>query len=222
MDLTRDVASWLDVSRALPSGHPVWPGDVPFEVTPTLRIPDGNVVNISKIVSPTHMGTHLDAPWHYDDDAPTIESVPLDLLIGDAVLVDVSAADGPVDPAELPAGPLAPRVALFTGQPEVWTEFPRSFRPLGVALIDELARRGVRVVLTDAPSVDHLTSKDLPVHRACGRHGVTIVEAAVWNHVPRGPIEIVCLPLPVVGTDGAPVRMIARPRSAHAVAPASV
>lgn len=212
MEPTIDARPWTDVTRALPSGHPVWPGDVPFEITPTLRIPDGNVVNISKIVSPTHMGTHLDAPWHYDDDAPTVESVPLDLLIGEAILVDVSNGDGPVLPEELPRGPLPPRVALFTGQPDVWTDFPSSFRPLSVALVEAFGRQGVRLVVTDAPSVDHLTSKDLPVHHACRVHDVTIVEAAAWNRMPPGQIEIVCLPLPLVGTDGAPVRLIARAR----------
>ncbi len=205
------AGAWLDATRALPAGHPVWPGDVPFVVVPTARIPEGSAVNLSSTTGTTHLGTHVDAPWHYDDEAPRIESVGLDVLIGEGQVVDLSDGDGPIEASELPAGPYAGRVLLRTGQPDAWTSFPAALRPLTPGAVRRLAAGGARLIGTDAPSVDALDSKDLPAHHACGVAGVTIVEGLALARVPPGPCRVMCLPLRLVGTDAAPARVVVQP-----------
>jgi len=202
---------WLDATRALPAGHPVWPGDAPFVVVPTARIPEGSPVNLSSTAGTTHLGTHVDAPWHYDDQAPRIESIGLDVLIGEGQVVDLSDAEGPIEAAELPDGPYAGRVLLRTGQPDAWTAFPAALRPLTPGAVRRLATGGARLIGTDAPSVDALDSKDLPAHHACGEAGVTIVEGLALGRVPTGRCRVMCLPLRLVGTDAAPARVVVQP-----------
>ena len=202
---------WRDATRSLPSGHPVWPGDTPFELARTARIEDGDSVNLMRMSGTTHLGTHLDAPWHVDRDGARIERVHLTVLIGPGHVLDVRFGSGPVRATELPDGPLPGRVLLRTGQPDVWTSFPASFRPLSVDAVRHLAERGVRLVGTDAPSVDAFDSRDLPAHHACLRAGLSIVESLALAEVPDGACDVICLPLKLVGADAAPTRVVVRP-----------
>jgi arylformamidase len=204
-------SDWIDVSRRLPSGHPVWPGDAPFRLEPTSRLSEGATVNLSRLSGTTHLGSHLDAPLHYDDAGAAIESVPLMALIGPGVVIDVRNGRGPIQAADLPAGALPGRVLLRTGQPNAWDVFPTEIRPLTTGAIARLADAGVALVGTDAPSVDELDSTDLPAHHACGRAGLAIVEGLALEAAPSGPCDVMILPLPLIGVDAAPVRAVLRP-----------
>lgn len=206
-----DADSWIDVTRALPSGHPVWPGDAPFTLSETARIPDGSPVNLLRASGTTHLGTHVDAPWHYDDEAARFETVPLSTLIGEATVVHVEPGTHPIEVDELPAAPLRSRVLVRTGQPDAWSSFPEVFRSFTPGAIAHLARAGAILIGTDAPSVDALTSKDLAAHRACLEAGVIIVEGLALASIASGAYTLMCLPMRLVGADAAPARVLLRP-----------
>ncbi|MEX2501303.1 MAG: cyclase family protein [Trueperaceae bacterium] len=207
----RTPRGWIDATRALPDGHPVWPGDAPFAVRPTARIPNGSSVNLMRFEGTTHLGTHVDAPFHVRESGARIESIPLETLIGPGLVIDVAGARGPVAPEELPDGPYPTRVALRTGEPDAWTSFPTEIRPIDPATVRHLAAAGVRLLATDAPSVDPLHDADLPAHHACCEEGVVIVEGLALQAVPAGPCTFVCLPLRLIGTDAAPARVVIAP-----------
>jgi arylformamidase len=219
-DGATDVRSpLLDVTRALTNGHPTWPGDVPFALTPNARIAEGASVNVNAIHTSLHVGTHVDAPWHYDDGGRRLGDVDLRRLIGEAWVLDVSAGAGPVTASQIaaavadvdPDGP-PPRVLLHTGEADDWgRDFPLAFRSLEPTAIVWLAERGVRLLGTDAPSVDALDSKDLPAHGACARHDVTIVEGLRLARIAPGRYELLCLPLSLPDADASPVRALLRP-----------
>ncbi|WP_369699467.1 cyclase family protein [Deinococcus sp. YIM 77859] len=133
--------------------------------------------------------------------------------LGPCRVVTVRAEEGLVPAtalAELPAR-LPPRLLLHTGQPAHWAEFPQDFAALAPELVREAARRGVRLIGTDSPSVDPLTSKTLPAHQACRETGILIVEGLNLSAVSDGEYDLVCLPLPLVGVDGAPARALLLP-----------
>lgn len=199
----------IDITRELSEGHPVWPGDSPYTLESVSRIEDGSAVNVMRLSTSTHLGTHVDAPWHYARNGGTLVSVGLDTLVGEALVVD-APGDGAVSSAALPDGPLPERVLFRTGQPERWEAFP-SFRELAPTLVRELGRRGVRLVGTDAPSVDPLESKDLPAHQACFRAGITIVEGLELSRAAAGRYRLVCLPLRMPHADASPVRAVLEP-----------
>ncbi len=223
-----DAGAWIDVTRSLSPGHPNWPGDTPLVLRPTASQAAGESVNVMALETSTHAGTHLDAPYHYDETGERLGGVPLTALLGPCVVLDVRAEResgvsagraAASEPVTLPAALAAlarlgravpPRALLHTGQRDVWEAFP-AFRPLSVELVEGLAERGVRLLGTDAPSVDALTSTELPVHAACARAGVFIVEGLALSAVPEGTFELICLPLRLPTADASPVRALLRP-----------
>ena len=195
-----------DLTRALTAGHPNWPGDAPFRLELTADMTQGSSVNIMQLSTSTHSGTHLDAPFHYGGEK--LGSVDLATLIGPARVMDARAGVslGLLEPfPTLPA-----RVLFFTGEPAHWEVFPETFTPLTLELIHALADRGVKLVGTDAPSVDAFTSKDLPTHKACLERGVWILEGLTLQGVTPGEYELVCLPLNLPDADASPVRAVLR------------
>ena len=198
----------IDITRALEAGHPNWPGDTPLSLELTADMRQGSVVNIMTLTTSTHCGTHLDAPFHYSASGERLGAVPLETLIGEARVIDARAG---LSPALLePLTELPERVLFFTGEPARWQTFPETSAPLPPALIDALADRGVKLVGTDAPSVDALTSKDLPAHRACSERGVLILEGLNLQGVAAGLYDLTCLPLSLPDADASPVRAILR------------
>ena len=193
----------IDITRALTSGHPNWPGDTPLTLELVADIQQGSAVNVMKLATSTHCGTHLDAPFHYSRSGRKLGSIALETLIGSAQVI--SATRGVTPELLEPLGHLPERVLFYTGEPAHWDVFPE-FTPLTAELIHALADRGVKLVGTDAPSVDTLTSKDLPAHMACLERGVLILEGLNLHDVPEGSYELICLPLNLPGADASPVR----------------
>lgn len=198
----------FDITRALTAGHPNWPGDTPFKLDLTADITRGSSVNVMALATSTHCGTHLDAPFHYSEGGGRLGSILLEQLLGPAQVIDARAG---VSPELLEPFPTLPeRVLFFTGEPDHWEVFPEDFAPLTPELVHALADRGVKLVGTDAPSVDALTSKDLPAHRACLERDVLILEGLTLQGVREGVYDFVCLPLNLPDADAAPVRAILR------------
>src|SRR5215213_3770973 len=166
-----------DVTRPVFSGMPVWPGDTPCGVRPSSRLADGDQTNNAALSMSVHTGTHTDGPLHVIDGAPPIAAAPLEAYLGPAHLLDASGRDEiGVDWLDLHLPPGAERVLFRTGcwrDPHVFpTRFPAP-TPGAAAL---LAARRVRLVGTDAPSVDPFDSDDLPAHHALLGAGVAVVE----------------------------------------------
>lgn len=211
----------IDISRQLTPEHPNWPGDTPLSVQPTAQIAQGASVNVSALQSSTHTGTHVDAPFHYSDAGDTIEKIPLSRYSGACVVVDARQFVEPSVgqsgtlisirlfqdmPAQLPE-----RLLLYTGEPAHWSHFPAEITALSPDVVHEASRRGVRLIGTDAPSIDPLESKTLAAHQACLQTGTLILEGLALEHVEVGSYDLVCLPLALVGVDGAPARAVLWP-----------
>ena len=197
-----------DVSRALTPGHPNWPGDAPFTVSPGARMAAGDTVNTGVLSTSTHTGTHVDAPWHYAETGSRLDHIPLDVYIGPCLLLDVRGRN-PVDVDVLDGlEDLPERLLLYTGQPAHWDTFPQDFAALTPAFVRRAAALGVRLVGTDGPSVDALSSKVLPAHAVFMETGLYILEGLNLEGVTPGRYQLVCLPLSLVGADGAPARAV--------------
>jgi len=200
-----------DITPAVTPALAVWPGDTPPDREVLLDIARGDNLTLSTLRATVHLGAHADAPSHYGLGAPTIDERPLDLYLGECQVIHVDAARG----TRLQAVPLAERVeaerVLFaTGSYPDPYRFNEDFAALSPELVDELHRRGVRLVGIDTPSVDLFDSKTLPAHHACLRHDVAILEGVVLADVPEGTYELIALPLRLVGFDASPVRAILR------------
>lgn len=198
-----------DVTRPVFSGHPVWPGDHACCLRPSSRLADGDQTNSTKLEMSVHTGTHTDGPMHVIEGAPPIGDIPVDAYIGPAHLLDVVGRDAiDVDWLDLHLPPDAERVLFRTGCWGDPTVFPTRFpapTPEAAAL---LAARRVRLVGTDAPSVDPFDSADLPAHHALLGAGVAVVENLMLDGVPPGAYDLIALPLRLAEADSSPVRAV--------------
>jgi len=199
----------LDISQPLGSGTAVWPGDRPVEVGWTLKRVSGDSVNVAALAMSVHAGTHVDGPHHCDDAGRRPAELDLAAFVGSAVVVDARGREtldiDAVAGIDLRA---AERVLFRTRDAVDPYEFPRRFAALTPALARRLGDEGVRLVGTDAPSVDPFDSKTLTAHRALGAGGVAILENLVLDDVAPGRYTLVALPLRLVEADSSPVRAV--------------
>jgi arylformamidase len=201
-----------DISQPVRTGIPVWPGDSPFQLAWPLRRAQGASVNLSTLHLSAHTGTHADAPFHASDTGSRIGGMPLEPFLGLALLVDargwesISAARvAPILERERPV-----RLLFRTG---CWVDprlFPTTFPPLEPAAVSLLAQFGLRLVGTDAPSVDPFDSTTLPAHNALLSSGIANLENLVLDEVPPGRYELIALPLRLEEACASPVRAVLR------------
>lgn len=201
-----------DISILVGPGTPEWPGDTPFSCGWTCRLADGASVNLSHTGGSPHVGTHADAPLHVRDGWPASDALPLEVFMGPALVLDVSAHPTGTLPiaADDPRLRGVERLLLRTGRSIVDGAFPADWPTLSAGVTTELAERGLRLLGVDAPSVDARTSTSLDVHLALFGNGAFVLENLELRDVPEGLYELVALPQRLHGLDAAPVRAVLR------------
>ena len=205
-----------DLSPPLRIGMPIWPGDTPFAAERTWTYGPGCPVNVSRLTLSTHTGAHADAPLHYDPDGASIESVSLEPYLGPCLLIDVVGVGPLIQPEhvapQLPPdtdGPLE-RVLFRTYAQAPTTAWDPEFTAVSPATIELLARRGVRLIGLDTPSLDPQASKSMEAHLTVRRYAMAVLEGLRLDGIPAGFYELIALPLPLAGLDASPVRAVLR------------
>ncbi len=203
----------IDISVKLDKDVPVWPGSTGFCLQRVRKLEAGDVSNNSHLEMDVHVGTHIDAPWHFLPDGATIETLDLSLLVGPAVvghLLDVTCVT-PDDLEALDVPANTQRLLLRTQNSALWEAGVSEFRKDFVALTPEAAQwvvdHGIRLVGVDYLSVQRFGDSSL-THEVLLRAGVIIVEGLDLSNVQTGTYELYCLPLKLVGAEGAPARAI--------------
>ena len=190
----------------------MWPGDPAWRYRLAGAIERGDPVNVGAVAGTTHAGTHADAPLHVDPAGAAIDALPLESFAGPAVVIDVSGPDGAIERSELEAalaGARPERLLMATGCD--WsTGFPPRWRGLSAAAARWCGERGLRLVGTDAPSVDAPGCEGLDAHRALVSARVAIVESLALAGIAPGGYEFVAFPLRWTGADASPVRAVLR------------
>ncbi|HKT80849.1 MAG TPA: cyclase family protein [Vicinamibacterales bacterium] len=203
----------IDVTVPLRAELPVYPGNVPFTMEPVKRIADGGSSNVSSFRMGAHSGTHVDAPRHYFDNRPGVEGLPLDLLIGRTRVIHVSPAQH-LTADDLSSFALSdcPRVLIKTANSSLWSSANFASNYIGIAESGAryLVERGVKVVGVDYLSVEPFKTPGAPAHHILLGAGAIIIEGLNLSGVEPGDYDMLCLPLRIVGADGAPARVVLR------------
>lgn len=203
----------IDISRTLSPAIAVWPGDTPFSIQTTLSLSAGESVNVTTLTLSAHTGTHIDAPYHFQEEGRTVEALPLEIYWGPAQVVTIQQQEGALLPGAFAGYDLTrtPRLLVRTPSSE---KDPREFSRAYVYPSPELAaflqEQGVVLYGCDAPSMDSVESKRLPGHQALQANGIAILESLDLSRVEDGLYELVALPLKIAGGDGSPVRAALR------------
>lgn len=203
----------LDVSVPLQPGLvPLYPGDTELSLERVQALAGGDGVNVSKLGCSVHTGTHVDAPVHFIEGGGGIETVPLDALIGPVWVVDAEHLTRHIDAAtletlDIPAD--ADRVLFRTRNSRLWDDprFTEDFIALTPDGARALVERGVRLVGIDYLSVAPY-DEPAPTHVALLGAGVAVVETLDLRAATPGPYHLTCLPVRLVGCDGAPARAV--------------
>ncbi len=201
----------IDITSPMDATLAGWPGDTPYRFNLAWSRASGAGVNVGRIEMSLHTGTHVDAPFHFDDSGTTVDQLDLSPFLGPSRVVDVRGV------ASIQVGDLAgfdfsrsPRVLFRTDGWVDRTKFPDSIPVLGNEVPAYLEQQGVVLAGFDLPSVDAIDSKTLPIHHALASFGIAILEGLDLTRVEAGEYELIALPLRLAGADGAPVRAILR------------
>lgn len=204
-----------DLSHPIVTGMPTYPGDPSVRVSPAATLAtDG--VRVSHLELGSHTGTHVDAPAHVIPAGRTVDQIDPGQLIGPALVLR-AANPRPTEPVvidELPAN--LPRIVLLATGWDAHFDSPAALAHpyVSLELAQTLWSRGARVLGLDTVSPDCSDNPShrpkLPVHSFwLGQDGL-IVENLVGLVSLPPQVEVVMLPLNVVGGDGAPIRALAR------------
>jgi arylformamidase len=210
------VTRIIDVSLPIAGDMLVWPGDPLAEVIPRRQMAKGDAANVSELRIGTHTGTHVDPPVHFIEGADGIDRVPLEVLVGPAVVAHLPRAEGPLGPDQLGAIDLpegTTRLLLKTPNSELWRRprpvpFPDTYACLSVEGARWVAHQGIRLVGVDFLSVEQKGAPGHPVHVELLSNDVIIVEGLDLGPVDPGGYTMACLPLKVQDGDGGPARVI--------------
>ncbi len=183
-----------------------------------------------------HVGTHLDAPFHFAEGKWTAEQIPLGQLIGAGAVIDVSRqadkdADYSLQLSDIRAWekvhgriPNDAIVLIRSGWGKYWRDRKRYF---GTDVADDtdnlhfpglaqeaaeflVKQRRVKAVGIDTPSIDHGPSKQFPTHQILAGANLAIFEnVANLDRLPAKRATIYAIPMKIKGGSGAPLRIFA-------------
>ncbi|MEK0221419.1 arylformamidase [Bacillus proteolyticus] len=206
------TSQWIDISQPLNNDIATWPGDTPFSYEVSWSKENSGSVNVGKLTMSIHTGTHIDAPFHFDNDGKKVLDLDIDVFIGTARVIDVSGLES-IGKRELESFNLegVERLLLRTSSHGKAQEFPEEILYLRADIAPFLSSKGIRLIGVDVPSVDPLDDKELAAHHQLFKHGIHILENVVLDHVVDGDYELIALPLALTDADGSPVRAVIRP-----------
>ncbi len=234
----------VDLTHAFNSKTLYWPtspSDFKLDQLSRGQTEGGWFYSANAFSTPEHGGTHLDAPIHFAEKGQTSDLIPIDKLIGPAVVIDIttkSASDpdyrltrDDVLAFERQHGRIREGtiVLLRTGWSSRWPDrkrylgddkpgdatrlhFPSFGEEAAKLLVEE---RGAEAIGVDVASIDYGQSKDFIVHRIAAARNVPGLENLTeLDKLPPTGATLIALPMKIEGGSGGPVRVIAiLPRS---------
>ncbi|MFC2035056.1 cyclase family protein [Chloroflexota bacterium] len=206
---------WIDISIPLRDAMVHWPGDSPISIKRVKDIDQGDAANLSVISMGVHSGTHVDAPIHFVKKGKDVDNIPLDTLVGSTRVIEIRDPES-IKPEELTRHCIrgGERILFKTeNSSHVWQndEFAEDFIFISDAAADFLVDLGVTLIGVDYLSVGSFKYGGSYVHKTLLSSGICIIEGLNLSNVTPGNYDLICLPLRIIGGDGAPARAIIRP-----------
>lgn len=160
----------------------------------------------SRISMDSHAGTHLDAPSHMLEDGKTIDK--LDTFIHDAVVIDLTKADGAIKRGDLEGKDIGSGNFILL---KTRNSFSESFDPDFVYLdrtgAEYLAGKDVTGVGIDALGIER-GDPEHSTHKILFEAGIMVLEGLRLKHIREGKYMLIAAPLNIEGCDGSPVRAL--------------
>ncbi|HYM24788.1 MAG TPA: cyclase family protein [Vicinamibacterales bacterium] len=204
---------FIDVSVPLDANLASYPGNTPFSLEAVKRIAGGDSSNVSSLHMSAHSGTHVDAPRHFYDNGGDTDGIGLDMLMGRARVVEVTSRTG-IAAEDLAGMDLSEDIRLLikTSNSKLWgdPQFHKDYIGVTASGAKHLVDHGVKLVGVDYLSVEQFHFPGAPAHHILLGAGTVVIEGLNLRDVEPGVYEMYCLPLRIVGSDGAPARVVLR------------
>ncbi len=209
----------IDITVPLRPGMIHWPDSSEFRLESYMSLDRGDQANVSRFECDSHAGTHIDAPYHFTNSGLRVDELPLTTLIGQALVADLRDVDkitaDDLEDSTIPAD--CQRLLLLTSNSELWRradresvpEFTEDFVALTLDGAQWVVERGIGLIGIDYLSIQRYQNGP-DVHKLLLEAGVVIVESLNLSGVSPGSYELLCLPLNIIGAEGAPARAVLR------------
>ncbi|MEP9411545.1 MAG: cyclase family protein [Candidatus Brocadia sp.] len=203
--------NFYDVTLTISDTLVTWPTDPAVSIRKTGLISHGNSCNVLELKLGSHCGTHIDAPYHFEENGIKIDRIPLDYLIGNATVFEIKNKEK-IDLEDLKLLQLrnCKRVIFKTVNSTYWklSEFKKDFVYITKEAASYLADCDVKLVGIDYLSVEKFQNKYADTHHVLLGKGIIIIEGLDLSNVKAGDYELIALPLKIKDGDGSPARVV--------------
>jgi kynurenine formamidase len=232
---------WVDLTHPFDTATIYWPTEKGFDFQPGANGPTakGYYYAANRFTTAEHGGTHLDAPRHFSATGQTSDEIPVERLVGEAVVIDVTkpctadavyeiTADDLVAWEEAHGRQLVDVIVMLrTGWAAKWGD-PEAYlgtAATGPAAVSQLRfpglapeaakwlveHRRIRAIGIDTASIDHGPSTHFGAHVAlCGGNVPIFENVAGLDALPEQGAFVAALPMKIAGGSGGPLRIVAR------------
>jgi arylformamidase len=201
-----------DVTVPIAEDLITYPGDPKVRIKQTRRLNENANYNLTTFTLGSHTGTHIDAPLHLMENGLSVDHLPLEMLIGRARVVEVTAPMITREVLQEFDFTADMRLLFKTRNSYLWGQgrFVREYVSITPEAAHYLLKEGIKLVGIDYLSVDKFDSEELETHAVLLGAGAIIIEGVNLREIEPGDYEMICLPLKVKGGDGAPARVVLR------------
>jgi arylformamidase len=201
-----------DISPPIDFSSPVFPGDTAFQLNWAARISEQCPVNVSAITLSPHVGSHADAPLHYDPVGIAIGQVDLQTFIGPCRVIHAIGIGPLISLNHLShqLQNLPERVLVRTYESFPSDKFDAQLTAFAPETLMALAELGVKLIGIDSASIDPADSKTLDSHQVIRQRNMRVLENLQLDHIKEGDYELIAPPLKLMSADASPVRAILR------------
>jgi arylformamidase len=210
------VKKWMDVTFPIRSGMVHWPTDSDIKVERVVDMEKGAVCNVSKLTLGAHTGTHMDGLLHFIRDGKPLDQMPVDVGIGPARVIEIKDKESikvkDLLTHKIKAGERILFKTINTKKSWKTDAFDENFVYISEEAGKYLAKQKILMVGIDYLSVGGFFKDGRETHVALLGNGIWIVEGLDLSKIKPGRYDMICLPIKVLNSDGAPARALLRPR----------
>ena len=204
----------IDITVPFSTDLPLWPGDPAPSMDYMKCMAGGYRCNVTRLETGVHFGTHLDAPCHFIEGKKGVDELDLNVLVGTCTLIEIPDVQK-IQVADLEACNIkkgTERLLIKTYNSDYWSQPGHEFRKDYSAITADAAAWivdfGIKLIGIDYLSIQLFDDQVSTTHLVLLDAEVIIVEALDLRFAKPGNYKLTCLPMKLVGADGAPVRAL--------------
>jgi len=202
-----------DVSLTISEDMVTWPKDPKVVINKARAISNGDSCNVTQLEMGSHTGTHIDAPYHFDENGKKVHELELETLTGRVSVFSISnSKEISLEDVKMLQLDGTTRVLFKTANSAWWQAGMAQFTEDYVYVTNDAAKylvdTGIKLVGIDYLSIEKYGSKGHETHKTFLGNGVILVEGLNLSPVLPGNYELIALPLKIKNGDGSPARVI--------------